>query len=276
MTDEKPLAGRGAVVTGGGRGIGEAVALALAEAGAAVVVAARSVDQIEAVAASLRESGQEAHAVRCDVADPASIARLIAEAEVRLGAVDILVNNAGIAVTAPVERITLEEWNRSLAVNTTGPFLCTQALLPGMRERGWGRIVTVASVAALRGAAYIATYAASKHAALGFVRSVAEELTDTGVTINAVCPGFVDTPLTDAAVANVMAASGRDEDAARASLLSSIGQRRLITPMEVAEVVVDLCDPDKSDYSGQAIVLDGMDEAPPAPELNAGEPKGVE
>lgn len=262
MTAERPLAGKGALVTGGGRGIGEAVAWALAESGAAVVVAARSIDQIEAVSASLREAGHSAYAVRCDVSDPGSIARLIAEAEQRLGTVDVLVNNAGIAASAPVERITLEEWNRTFAVNVTGPFLCTQALLPGMRERGWGRIITMASVAALRGAAYIATYAASKHAALGFVRSAAEELDGSGVTINAVCPGFVDTPLTDAAVANLVAQTGRDEGEARASLLSSIGQTRLITSAEVAEAVLQLCVAGSSGYNGEAIVLDGMDEAP--------------
>ena len=169
------LKGRGAVVTGGGRGIGEAVARALAEAGCRVVVTARSTDQIEAVAGSLVEAGHEAWAVSCDVSDESAVAQMARRAEEHLGRVDILVNNAGVAPTAPLARLTLDMWNQALGVNATGTFLCTRAFVPAMMERGWGRVVNVSSVAGLFGAKYMGAYAASKHAVIGFTRSVAPE-----------------------------------------------------------------------------------------------------
>ncbi len=196
------LAGRGAVVTGGSRGIGLAVARALAEAGAAVVVAARAPDRLQAVAAELGAPGRRAWAVACDVADPEGVRTLAREAESRLGHVDILVNNAGISHSAPVQKTTLEDWNRLLTVNATGPFLCTQAFLPGMLARGWGRVVNIASVAGLSGGKYIAAYSASKHAVVGFTRSVAAEVAGTGVTVNAICPGYVDTDMTRQSVSS--------------------------------------------------------------------------
>ena len=151
------LDGRGAVVTGGGRGIGRAVALSLAENGARVVVCARSEDEIEGVAEEIRAKGFDAHAVRCDVADEDSVEAMAAEANATLGTVDVLVNNAGIALSNPVKRISLAEWNRIISVNATGTFLCTRAFLEGMIDRGWGRVINIASVAGLRGAPYIAT-----------------------------------------------------------------------------------------------------------------------
>ena len=152
------------MVTGGGRGIGRAVARRLAENGAAAVVSARTTDEIESVAEELRADGLTAHAVRCDVADEASVAAMAEEAIELLGTVDILVNNAGIARSDPVKRLQLEDWNQIMAVNATGTFLCTRAFLPGMLERGWGRVINVASVAGLRGGRYIPAYVASKHA----------------------------------------------------------------------------------------------------------------
>jgi 3-hydroxybutyrate dehydrogenase len=255
MTDRR-LEGRGAVVTGGGRGIGAAVARLLAERGARVVVAARSSAEIEDIATALRSGGADAWAMRCDVSDPRDIENLFGAAE-RLGSVDILVNNAGVASAAPVRRLELDEWNRLLSVNATGPFLCTRAALPGMIERRWGRVVTVASVAALRGAAYIAGYAASKHAVLGFTRSAAAEVARTGVTVNAVCPGYVDTPMTDATVANIMEKTGLDADQALAAILETTPQRRLITTAEVAATVAFLCGDEARGINGQAIVIDG-------------------
>ncbi len=251
------LAGKGAVVTGGGRGIGAAVAEALAAAGASVLVAARTKAEVEAVAARLREKGATAHAATCDVTDEASVAGLAKAALARLGRVDILVNNAGVAPSAPVKSLALEEWNRTFAVNATGTFLCTRAFLPGMVERKWGRVVNVASVAALAGSPYIAAYAASKHAALGFTRCAAAEVAPHGVTVNAVCPGYVDTPMTEASVGRIVAKTGKSREEALAVIRGTNPQGRILEPSEVAFAVLFLCDDRARGVNGQAIVLDG-------------------
>jgi NAD(P)-dependent dehydrogenase (short-subunit alcohol dehydrogenase family) len=226
-----------AVVTGGGQGIGAAVARALAREGASVVVAARSKERITAIARAVEGGGGRAKAVQCDVTDPASVRELAKAA----GPVDILVNNAGVAHSAPLLKITLDDWNRVLAVNATGTFLCTRAFVGGMLERKRGAIVNVASVAGLGGARYIAAYAASKHAVIGFTRSVAAELEGTGVVCNAVCPGYVDTEMTQESVARVAAKTGRAPEATLAAMMAASGQGRLISPEEVAQAVVKLC-----------------------------------
>ncbi len=246
-----------AVVTGGGRGIGAAVARALAAEGASVVVAARSRDQIDAVAAELAEAGAEAFAVACDVTDPADVEALRHRAEEQMGGVDVLVNNAGIAASAPLKSIQLEEWNRIFAVNVTGTFLCTQAFVPQMVERGWGRVVNVASVAGKVGAPYIAAYAASKHAVVGFTRSVAAEVAPRGVTVNAVCPGYVETDMSVETVERIVRKTGLSAEDARATLEKVSPQGRLYEPEEVAYQVVGLCDPRAGGVNGQALVLDG-------------------
>ena len=251
------LDGRTAVVTGAGQGIGAEVARALSGAGASVVLAGRTVAKVEAVAAELRQRGRTAWAVGCDVAEAAEVTRLAAEARERVGPVDILVNNAGVASAAPLAKITLAEWERMLRVNATGPFLCTQAFVPAMVERKWGRVVTVASVAGLMGAKYIAAYTASKHAVVGLTRAVAAEVAAHGVTVNAVCPGYVDTPMTEASVANISAKTGRTEAEARAAILATTPQARLVTPEEVAHLVLALCVEEGRSINGQAIVMDG-------------------
>ncbi len=251
------IAGRGAVVTGGGRGIGAAVAHALAERGVRVVVAARSSAEIESVAAALRAGGTEAWAVRCDVSEPESIESLFLDAADRLGEVDILVNNAGIASAAPVVKLSLAEWTRLWTVNATGTFLTMRGAMPGMIERGWGRIVNVASIAALRGARYISGYAASKHAMLGLTRSAAAEVAAVGVTVNAVCPGYVATPMTDATIENIVNRTGMSEQDALDAILATTPQGRLITPEEVAASVAFLCEEEARGINGQTIVLDG-------------------
>lgn len=246
-----------AVVTGGGRGIGAAVARALAAEGAAIIVAARHPDAIEKVAAEIRAAGGKAWAVPCDVTDAAGVHVLAQAAARRAGIVDILVNNAGVAHSAPLAKTTLEDWNRVLAVNATGTFLCTQAFLPAMVLRKQGSIVNVASVAGLAGARYIAAYAAAKHAVIGLTRSVAAELEGTGVTCNAVCPGFVDTEMTQESVARVVAKTGKPADQALAAMLASASQSRLITPDEVAQAVLALCDPKGERANGTAVTIAG-------------------
>lgn len=255
------LRGRTALVTGGGRGIGAATAMALARAGAAVAVAARHMDQVVEVADALREEGCEAYPFRCDVTRPDEVRELAFGAGEAMGHVDVLVNNAGTATSNPLERITLDEWNQLIAVNATGTFLCTQALVPGMLERGWGRVVNVASVAGVRGARYIAAYAASKHAVVGFTRSIAAEVAGKGVTVNAVCPGYVDTPLTDEAIERIAARTGATREEALRTLLDHESQPRLIRASEVAERAVALCLEGSEDTNGEAIVMDGRGEA---------------
>lgn len=251
------LSGRTAVVTGGGRGIGAAVARSLAKAGADVLVASRSKPSVDATASELRSLGVRAFSAVLDVSDEASVKAFAEEAEKSLGKVDILVNNAGIASSAPIKKLTLEEWDRIMRVNATGVFLCTRAFISEMANKKWGRIVNVASIAARSGAPYVAAYTASKHAVLGFTRVAAAEYADKNVTVNAVCPGYVDTDMTTESVRSVAERSGLDSARALAAILTTARQRRLVTPAEVAHVVLSLCVEESAGVNGQAIVIDG-------------------
>jgi len=254
------LNGRNAVITGGSRGIGAAIAASLSRAGCRVLIGARDRERAEAAAARLAADGAEARAETVDVADAESVARFARAAQERLGAVDILVNNAGIGHSAPLARTEPADWDRVLAVNARGTYLCTRAFLPGMIERGWGRVVNVASTAGLDGGRYIAAYAASKHAVVGFTRSVAEEIEGTGVTMNVVCPGFVDTDLTRESVERIARRTGRTEAQARGLLAAANASGRLLEPEEVAEVVAGLCAEEAAEIHGQIILIAGEEE----------------
>lgn len=248
------LAGRHAVVTGATRGIGAVIAQALVVAGARVTLMGRDAATLSGVAADL---GLQAHAVTVDVADAASIQQAFAAARERFGPVSILVNNAGQAATAPVSKLTLDEWQRLLAVNLTGTFLCAQQVLPDMLAAHSGRIVNIASTAALRGYAYVSAYAAAKHGVLGFTRSLALEVATQGITVNAVCPGFTDTAIVRDGIAQVMAKTGRKESEVRAIFTGSNPQRRLIQPEEVASSVLWLVSEGAKGVNGAAISISG-------------------
>jgi 3-hydroxybutyrate dehydrogenase len=252
-----PLGGRTALVTGGGRGTGAAIALALTRAGAAVVVAARTKSQVDAVAERLSATGARVSAFQCDVSDLASVAALAEAVGHDVGAVDILVNNAGVAMAAPVAKTTLEDWRRVMDVNATGTFLCTRAWLPAMVAREWGRIVNIASTAGLSADRYISAYAASKHAVVGFTRAVAAEVASEGVTVNAVCPTFLDTEMTDQTLTRIAEKTGRDRAAALESVVAKMPQKRLITPEEVAAAVLFLCTDEARGITGTSLVIDG-------------------
>jgi 2-hydroxycyclohexanecarboxyl-CoA dehydrogenase len=251
------LDGRVAVVTGGGRGIGAAIARALAREGAAVVVSARTAAEIAAVASAITAGGRASWAVTADVTEEESVRRLGAEARRLAGEIDILVNNAGGADSAPLRKTTLAGWNHMLAVNATSTFLCTREFAPDMASRGRGRVVNVASTAGLEGAKYIAPYTAAKHAVVGFTRAMAAELADRGVTVNAVCPGYADTPMTERTLRTIEERTGLDRAAALAAVLAAGRQSRLVTPEEVATEVVRLCGDAASSVTGQAIRIDG-------------------
>jgi len=258
-TRSMKLSNRIALITGAGRGIGRAIAFAFAREGAPVALAARTATQVEQVANEVAtETGVKTLPVVCDVADPASIQSLFAKVLESFGrGPDILVNNAGIAQSAPLVKTADDLWQRHLAINLSGTFYCTRAALPAMLERGWGRIINVASIAGKTGAPYIAAYSASKHGVLGLTRSVAMEVAAKGVTVNAICPGYVDTEMTSQGIANITAKTGRSESEALETILKMSPQHRLVTAEEVAALALLLASEEGRSINGQAINVDG-------------------
>jgi len=251
------LDGRSAIVTGAGRGIGRAIALALAAAGADIALSARNRAELKQVAEEVRALGRRALVAACDVTDAAEVARMAGEAIAGLGGVDILVNNAGAAASHKFLGHPDELWHHMLAANLTSTYYVTKAVVPHMVARRSGRIIMVASIAAKVGARYIAAYTAAKHGVLGLTRALAAELVASGITVNAICPSYVDTPMTDAAIANMVARTNMTPAQARETLEQLSPQRRLIAPEEVAALSVYLALDISQGITGQAINVDG-------------------
>jgi|SRR6185437_942010 len=252
MAAESPLAGRHALITGGGTGIGAAAAEQLAALGARVTLVGRRLEPLEQIADRIRGA-----ATRCDVTDPEQVARAFEIARAAYGPIDILIANAGIAESAPFHKMSRESWDRIIATNLTAAFDCSSAAIPDLLKSDNGRLVFVASVAGLRGVPYAAHYAASKHGLLGLMRSLAAEYAKTSLTVNAVCPGYVDTPMTDQSVARVSKITGRSAKDSRAAITNMNASGRLVDPQAIGKVIAMLCQPLSRDINGAAITIDG-------------------
>lgn len=247
------IVGKHALVTGGGTGVGKAIALALANAGVEVTICGRRQDALDAVAAG----NTRIHGITADVTDEASMNALYEKAEAARGPIDIVIANAGIASSAPAHKTTLADWQRMIDVNLTGAFLTVKPALAGMAQRKSGRIVFVASVAGLRGAAYVAPYVASKHGVIGLMRALAAEFATSGLTVNAVCPGFVESDMLDESIQRIVQKTGRSAEEARANLASNNPQGRIIQPQEVADAVLYLCGESAISVNGHALAISG-------------------
>ena len=248
MSMAQPLAGKSAFVTGGGSGVGAVIALQLAQAGAQVTICGRRLDPLQTVAAS--QSG--IRAVVADITDEAAISAAIAQT-----APDIVIANAGASESAPFVKTELAAFERMMTVNLTGTFLTLREGARAMQGKPWGRLIAIASTAGLKGYPYVAPYAAAKHGVVGMVKSLALELVRKGITVNAICPGFLDTEMTERSIANIVAKTGRTAVEARASLEATNPMHRLVPPEDVAQAVLWLCAAGSDMVTGQAISVSG-------------------
>jgi len=257
-SDGDSLRGRHAVVTGASRGIGASIASALARRGADVTLMSRDQTRLGQQVAKLTKSfDSKIQAVAVDIAQPERISAAFARAADRFGPPHILVNNAGAATAAPIAKTDLAMWQSMLAINLTGAFLCIGAVVSQMAKGDYGRIVNIASTAGLTGYAYVTAYCAAKHGLIGLTRALARELAQSGVTANAVCPGYTDTDIVAEAIGNITTKTGRSPEQALRDLIAHNPQRRLIHPDEVAETVGWLCLPSSGSITGQSIVVAG-------------------
>jgi NAD(P)-dependent dehydrogenase (short-subunit alcohol dehydrogenase family) len=247
------LAGRHALVTGGGTGIGAAIATSLARAGAAVTICGRRLEPLRALAARQANISP----IVADVTDESAMATLHEQAESHQQPFDIVVANAGMAESAPAHKTSLDLWTRTLNINLTGAFLTVKPALGNMRKRGFGRIIFVASTAGLKGYPYVAPYVAAKHGVIGLTRALAAELTTTGITVNAVCPGFTETAILSDSVRRIAETTGRSEEGARASLAATNPLGRFVQPEEVAQAVLWLCGDGAAAITSQSISVSG-------------------
>ena len=253
MSNSNALAGKHAFITGGGHGIGGASAEALAAHGAKLTLTGRNMEKLEQMAAKL--PGAEVR--QLDVTDEAAVKRVFTEAAQSLGPVAILINNSGIADTAPFLRTSSDMMRRLMEVNLIGTHTSTQQVLEGMIDAGWGRIVNISSLAGLSGQPYITAYCASKHAVIGLTRTLALEVVKKGITVNAVCPAYVETGMVERGVDNIRDITGMSEEEARGELAKKSPQNRIIMPSEVGATVAWLCLPGSESITGQSIAMAG-------------------
>lgn len=244
---------RHALVTGGGSGVGRAIALALANAGIDVTICGRRAEALEAVA----QDHERIHAVTADVTDEQSMLALYETAQAARGPFEIVVANAGSAESAPAHKVKFADWQKTLDVNLTGAFLTVQPALAGMAARKAGRVIFIASTAGLKGYGYVAPYVAAKHGVVGLMRALAAETAKTGVTVNAICPGYVETDMLEQSVQNIVSKTGRSVEDARAALAATNPQNRFVQPEEVADALLWLCGDSARSITGQAISISG-------------------
>lgn len=256
--DAAPLKGQHALVTGGSRGIGAACAEALAALGANVSILSRGADKVDAHRSKLEASyGVEVFGGTADVSKAAEVEASFSAATDALGPIDVLVNNAGVGKSAPFHRMDLSFWQEIIDLNLTGTMLCCMQVWEPMRERGYGRVINIASIVGLRGYPYISAYCASKHGVVGLTKTLALEGASKGITVNAICPGYTDTDMVAEAVDNIVSKTGRSADDSKAELAAINPGGRMITPQEVAESVAWLALPSTAGVNGQSIAISG-------------------
>ncbi|MBL4907928.1 MAG: SDR family oxidoreductase [Sneathiella sp.] len=247
------LTGKQALVTSGGSGVGEVIALALATEGAHVTITGRTQASLERVA----DKHENIHLAIADVTDPDAMKQIVAEASRKRRPISIAIANAGIADSKPFGKMNLQDWNSAISTNLTGVFNTYQAILPHIERCGWGRLIAIASTAGLKGYGYVSAYAAAKHGVIGLTKSLALELAHQNITVNAVCPGFTETPMLERSFENIMAKTGMSHGEARDALARTNPQNRFIQPEEIAQSVLWLCGPNSGSITGQAISISG-------------------